>query len=144
MQALPLILMAVGTAFSVSGQQQAASAEAAAAETNANALRDQAATEEGRIRRMNRVEMARQRATLAKSGIAPTGTPLDQLVRNAAELEQNAINARRGLLRSADLETRTGRSALGVGRTRSLAALFAGGSAAYGQYQQSSLLRTGP
>ena len=143
MQALPMILMAVGTAASVAGQSQAASAQAAAAETNANALREQASTEEARIRRMNRVELARQRATLAKSGVAVEGTPLDQLVRNANELEQNAVNARRGLLRSADLEDRGGRNALGTGRTQALASLFAGASNAYGSYRQTSLLRTG-
>jgi hypothetical protein len=90
---------------------------------------------------MNRVELARQRASLAKTGVQIEGTPLDQLVRNASELEQNAINARRGLLRSADVEERFGRSALRSGRTQALASLLAGASNVYGQYQQSSLLR---
>ena len=141
MQAIPLIIMAAGTALQASGQAQAAGAQNAAAQENASALQMQASEEEARVRRMNRVELSRQRASLAKSGVSLEGTPLDQLVRNASELEQNAINARRGLLRAADVENRSGRSALGTGRTQALASLLAGASNVYGQYQQSSLLR---
>jgi hypothetical protein len=140
-EAIPLIIMAAGTALQASSQAQAAGAANAAAQENALNLRQQASEEEACVRRMNRVELARQRASLAKTGVRLEGTPLDQLVRNASELEQNAINARRGLLRAADVEQRYGRSALSSGRTQALASLLAGASNMYGQYQQSSLLR---
>ena len=127
----------------MAGQSQAAHAEAQAASLNADAINAQATTEAARLQRMNRVELARQRASIAQSGVQLEGSTLEQIVRNANELEQNVSNVMLGAKRDAMLEHLRGRNALGAGRTQMLATLLAGASSGYGAYSQSSLLRTG-
>jgi hypothetical protein len=144
MQFLGLILSVAGTAVSVVNSNQEAENASTLANIEAEELRQQASEEEARVRRMNRVELARQRATLAKSGVALEGTPLDQLVRNANELEQDAVNASRGILRKEAAAVNYGRSALAAGRSQMVASLISGASSAYAGYSNYGLLRRTP
>jgi hypothetical protein len=127
----------------VAGQARQANAAADAATRESRQRLEQAAEEEARQRRFNRVELARQRSTLAKSGVRLEGTPLEQLVRNANELEQNAINARRGLLREAKEAARAAGEIRTAGRYNIAAGIIGGAANAYGSYATSSLLRQG-
>jgi hypothetical protein len=66
--------------------------------------RDKAAEEEAAFRRKANLELGRERAQLGKLGIIPTaGSPLEQLARNAGEVERGAVLVRRGLLEEASL-----------------------------------------
>jgi len=153
MAALPLVLQ-IGGAIMAAGagvaQASAARAEASAAASaaafNERQAREEAGEQESAFRRDAARELARQRSNLAKSGVALEGTPLDQLVRNANELEQTAVGIRRGLITEAMLARMTGRNALAQGRRASTGALLGGFAQAGGMIAQgysSGLLRRG-
>lgn len=105
-----LAVTIAGAGVATAGSIQQAKATEAAADANAKAMREQAGIEEARVRRINRIELGRYRASVAKSGVQLAGSPLEQIVRAAGEMERNAINARRGLVRASDIERITGRA----------------------------------
>lgn len=92
-----LAVTVAGAGVAMAGSVQQAKATEAAAEANAKMIREQASEEEARVRRINRIELGRYRASVAKSGVQLAGSPLEQIVRAAGELERNALGARRGL-----------------------------------------------
>jgi len=85
-----------GTVMSIQGQKNAAKAGEYAAEFNADQARKQAKYNEGiaqenmrRQRDNNRREIARRRATAARSGLAETGAVADSLIETGDRLQQD-------------------------------------------------------
>jgi hypothetical protein len=95
-QALSAISAVAGTYMSIQGQKSAAKAAEQSAEWNADQARKQATYEEGiaqenmrRTRENNRRQLARQRATGARSGLKETGAVGDMLVDTSERLQQD-------------------------------------------------------
>jgi hypothetical protein len=131
---------AIGTGMSFFGQRQQAKAAEQAASYNARLAKDQAgyettiAAENARRRQTaNAQAIAAQRAAIASSGLAPTGTPLVQLGELASSLQQeifdlgHAAAARsRALISSANMAQWEGGQQAAALRTSAL------GNLAYG------------
>jgi len=95
-KAISLAATAAGTYMSIQGQRSAAKAAEQSAEWNADQARKQAAYEEGiaqenmrRTRENNRRQLARQRATGARSGLQETGAVEAMLVDTSERLQQD-------------------------------------------------------
>lgn len=98
------VVSVIATVVSAYGSAQASESAEDQAKYAARVARDQAAAEEAEVRRKGQQEIGRQRAVLGKLGVLPTaGTPLEQLARNAGEVERAAVQARAGLLTEASL-----------------------------------------
>lgn len=137
-----------GTAFSVVGALNKASAESSAAKTNAEVSRqnavaasEQAAAEEARQRRIARQVQGAGRAAVGASGVSLEGSPLDILEQNAINEELDALNIRyRGQLaaRSANIEadqySLSARTAKTSGYLSAAGKLLSGAASAYGNY----------
>lgn len=137
-----------GTAFSVVGALSQASAQSAAAKTNAEVARqnaiaatDQAAAEEARQRRIARQVQGAGRAAIGASGVSLEGSPLDILEQNAINEELDALNIRyRGQLASrgygveANQYSMEARTAKTTGYMSAAGKLLTGASSAYGNY----------
>lgn len=117
------VMMAVGTGLSVYSQVQQGRAAQAEAETEAawqeyNArvaegearLREQqAAVQTGDARRQAQQTQARQRAQIAASGLATTGTPLEVMNETAANLERSILEvSRRGAMEAQQFRSQAG------------------------------------
>lgn len=64
------------------------------AKIEAQRIRELGRIEESRLRRRKRRILGRQRVNIGASGFTTSGSKLDALARNAAELELDALNAR--------------------------------------------------
>jgi hypothetical protein len=85
-----------GTALSALGAIQSGNAQARAAEYNAAAIQQQAASNEASIRRnATRVRQA-QEAAVGASGIELSGSPLEVIADSAANAELDALTVRYG------------------------------------------------
>lgn len=89
--AVPLMLG--GGALSAYGSIYSGKAQSQAAEHNAKVAKLQGSIESQRIRKNARIQQASARATISKSGVTSSGTPMTVLAESAANAEIDAINA---------------------------------------------------
>lgn len=134
-QYLPLLLsgaQAGGSVLSASSEIQAGGAVAAAARYNAQLALLESQSSEATQRRGGQRYLAQKAANAGASGVRLEGTTLDALLRDAAELEVNAINTRRAGINTARLDRSQARAALSQSKTSSYATLLSGAGSAYG------------
>lgn len=139
-QALPLVMMAIGTGLGVSGalasgKMQAGmfGQEAEVAARNAGIVREQAAQEEAAFRRVGTRTLRAMRAAYGASGVTMEGSASDVMEDSAAQIELDALNVRyrgeitaMGYEDSADMARRRGEAAIKESRYRAASALFGG------------------
>lgn len=103
-----------------------------ASQLNAFELEDFGINESERIRREGRRALASQQLAYAKAGVTLDGSPLELLAQNAAEIEVEALNARRRAFRAASLQRAEGESAFKAAKTKAAATLIGGLGGAVG------------
>jgi hypothetical protein len=121
-----------GTLFQARGERQTAEAIADAARFRKKQALAAGVKESARLRRVARYRLSSQRVAFAKAGVEMSGSPLEFMLHNAAEMEREAVNARIDAGVTASLESSRAKNAERIGERRSLAALIAGGSGAAG------------
>jgi hypothetical protein len=99
---------------------------------NASYALQEGYAEEARRRREARRELAQERVTFAKAGVALEGSPLELLAQNAMELEREALDARLAGLRGYDVEKRQAKKLYRSARKQGLASLLSGVAGAVG------------
>lgn len=146
---------AAGTAAVAAHQQGQAQANAAEAnadiqEMNARVATQQATEEESRLRTRARQIISEQRAGVAESGFALSGSTLDMLEQSEREAELDALTirykghlARAGLLADADQQRAQAGTARAAGRAGLLTGLLGTGAAAAGGRAELQRARTG-
>lgn len=134
---LPLAIatQVTGSIFQARAAQEEASAVERASEINAQLARQQATREMAAIQRRGRRQLSSQRAAFGKSGLQLTGSPLERLAQNAAEIETEALNAALMGRQTAELERQRGKAAVDVGRARAGASLLSGAARSVGLYK---------
>jgi hypothetical protein len=116
----------VGSILQARSAIEQGEAEGKAAEYRRQVALNEAAAEETRIRRLGRRRLSKQFAIISASGAEVSGSALQFLADNAAELELEAVNARIRGLNVAKLERQAGRTAMKEGQRAAKASILSG------------------
>lgn len=107
-----------------------------ASKLNAKATLQESSSQAARIRKEGRRAIGQQTAFMGQSGLQQTGSPLELIVQNAAEVERQAKEQELAGQYAASVERERGETAIAQGRRVSAASLLGGATqAAYYGYR---------